>query len=330
MAEGRIRYHAAKRNRPRSHRRRRPRRAARRPSTDARRLRQSLERPPIADNERLCAHCSLAPVCLPEEVRQEREPEREPVAPVSARPRRRHAPRRLPRAPGRLSGRHPGRPAARPAGDANMPYGAVDTVLLHGFAQLTTQALRLCVEHGVGVHWLTTSGHHTASIVPTAGQVQRRIRQYRALTDEATCLRLAKALVHAKVEGQHRYLLRATSRRQRYAAGSPAPSDRDPGSPCVACNGAADRDSLRGHEGQAARALFPGSASCLGEQVPEELRSDDTQPASAAGPLQRPVELRLWPAAHGGDAGGAGRRAWSRPWVFSTRRGVRPIRSCST
>ena len=90
------------------------------------------------------------------------------------------------------------------------PIRGMDTVLLHGFTQLTTQALRRCVEHGVGVHWLTTTGYHIASIVPTAGQVQRRIRQYSALTDEATCLRLAKALVHAKIEGQHRYLLRAT------------------------------------------------------------------------------------------------------------------------
>src|SRR5205085_11087973 len=90
------------------------------------------------------------------------------------------------------------------------PIRGVDTLLLHGFAQVSTQALRKCVEHGVGVHWLTVTGYHTASLVPTAGQVQRRIRQYKALTDEATCLRLAKALAHAKVEGQHRYLLRAT------------------------------------------------------------------------------------------------------------------------
>ena len=41
----------------------------------ARELRQSTERPPIADNENLCRHCSLAPVCLPEEVRQDHEPE---------------------------------------------------------------------------------------------------------------------------------------------------------------------------------------------------------------------------------------------------------------
>src|SRR5439155_8529017 len=37
----------------------------------ARELRRSIERPPITDNEKLCRRCSLAPVCLPEEVRQE-------------------------------------------------------------------------------------------------------------------------------------------------------------------------------------------------------------------------------------------------------------------
>jgi CRISPR-associated protein Cas1 len=45
----------------------------------ARRLRESTERPPVAENERLCARCSLAPVCLPEEVRQAGDPAREPV-----------------------------------------------------------------------------------------------------------------------------------------------------------------------------------------------------------------------------------------------------------
>jgi CRISP-associated protein Cas1 len=39
----------------------------------ARVLRESIDRPPVTDNERLCAKCSLAPVCLPEETRFARE-----------------------------------------------------------------------------------------------------------------------------------------------------------------------------------------------------------------------------------------------------------------
>src|SRR3954447_9478748 len=46
---------------------------------EARRLRESTERPPVTENERLCVRCSLAPVCLPEETRQAEEPGREPV-----------------------------------------------------------------------------------------------------------------------------------------------------------------------------------------------------------------------------------------------------------
>jgi CRISPR-associated protein Cas1 len=142
---------------------------------------------------------------------------------------------------------------------------------LHGFAQVTTQALRKCVEHGVGIHWLTTSGYHTASLVPTAGQVQRRIRQYRALADEATCLRLAKALVHAKVEGQHRYLLRATR------GGTATRQDLVPALSGIqdalrATADAGDRDTLRGHEGRASVHYFEGLRAVVGERVPEELR----------------------------------------------------------
>src|SRR5262249_49648180 len=208
IAEGRIRYHAANVSV------RVPidddaRADLRQAIAEARRLRESVERPPITDNERLCARCSLAPVCLPEEVRQEREPERDPVRlfPPDRDGTTLHV---------MAQGAHVGcsgdslvvRPRDQP--ESKHPIRAVETLLIHGFAQVTTQALRKCVEHGVGVPWLTTSGYPLASLTATAGQVQRRIRQYRALTDEATCLRLAKVLVLAKVEGQHRYLLRAS------------------------------------------------------------------------------------------------------------------------
>jgi CRISPR-associated protein Cas1 len=148
----------------------------------------------------------------------------------------------------------------------------IETLLLHGFNQISTQAIRKCVEHGVGVHWLTVSGHHTASIVPTAGQVQRRIRQYKALTDPDVCLRLTKQLALAKVEGQYRYLLRATRgdeplRQQtlpQLGAIQPLLA-RIPDAP--------NADAVRGMEGTAAVSYFAGLREVLGPQVPEELRS---------------------------------------------------------
>lgn len=271
IPEGRIRYHAANV-------------AVRVPIDDAaradlvkalaeaRRLRESTDRPPIAENPRLCEKCSLAPVCLPEEVRQDREPERDPVRLF---PPDRDGTTVHVLAHGAQVGISGDTLVVRPreAPEVKYPARGVDTVLLHGFNQITTQAIRKCVEHGIGVHWMSTSGVHTASLVPTAGQVQRRIRQYKALTDEETCLRLAKQLARAKVEGQYRYLLRA-SRGDDEARGD-VQTSLDGIYPTL--NGladAADRDSLRGMEGSAAVHYFAGLRKLLGPQVEETLRSD--------------------------------------------------------
>ena len=175
----------------------------------ARELRETVERPPIATNERLCTRCSLAPVCLPEEVRHHQKPDHETV--------RLYPPDRSGTtlhvvSQGTMVGRSGNSLAVRPreAPESKHPIRGLDAVVLHGFSQMSTQAIRLCVDEEVGLHWMTTSGGHIASLVSTAGQVQRRIRQYRALVDELLCLRLTRALVLAKVEGQHRYLLRAS------------------------------------------------------------------------------------------------------------------------
>jgi CRISPR-associated protein Cas1 len=237
---------------------------------EARRLRTSVERPPVTENERLCARCSLAPVCLPEEVRHEREPEREPIRlfPADRDGATLHVVSQ-----GAQVGCSYDSLVIRPRDQPETKHAirGVETVLVHGFAQISTQAIRRCVEHGVGIHWLTTGGWHTASLVPTAGQVQRRIRQYRALTDESVCLGLARRLVHAKVEGQHRYLLRASRGDDSRAAIQPnlnAIQDA-----LRAIPQGTDRDNLRGHEGTAAVQYFEGLRHLLGAQVHEDLRS---------------------------------------------------------
>ena len=68
VPEGRVRYHATNKTvrvAVDDAARRRLRAAVAR----ARELSRSLQRPPVTDNENLCAKCSLAPVCLPEESR---------------------------------------------------------------------------------------------------------------------------------------------------------------------------------------------------------------------------------------------------------------------
>jgi CRISPR-associated protein Cas1 len=237
----------------------------------ARRIRESDERPPVAENERLCIRCSLAPICLPEETRQTERPDREPIRLFP--PDRDGASLHVV-TPGARVGRSgetllvtppDGAPASRHA------INEIDSLLLHGQAQVTTQALSLCADREIPVHWISTSGHHVASLTATAGQVRRRLRQYRALTDEATCLRLAKALARAKVEGQHRYLLRA-SRGDADARGAMLPDLIPIRAALAQIEGVADRDSLRGMEGSAAVGYFRGLAKLLSPSVPDSLR----------------------------------------------------------
>jgi len=271
IPEGRIRYHAANVT-------------VRVPIDDAARvdlraavelahqLRESVERPPIAENARLCEKCSLAPVCLPEEVRQDREPEHDPVRLF---PQDRDGTTLHVVAQGTSIGVSADSIVVKPreGSDTKHPARGIDTLLIHGYNQISTQAIRKCVEHGIGVHWLSVSGHHTASLVPTAGQVQRRIRQYQALTNEAICLQLAQRLASAKVEGQYRYLMRAS--RGEDETRSAIQKSLDAIQPLLAQIPTVDnRDSLRGLEGSAAVHYFASLRQLLRPQVPDELRAD--------------------------------------------------------
>lgn len=271
IPEGRIRYHAANVTVrvPIDDEARGDLRAA---IEEARQLRESVDRPSITENPRLCEKCSLAPVCLPEEVRHDREPERDPTRlfPPDRDGTTLHVVGQ---------GTTVGISAdsivlkTRDGPDSKLPARGVDTVLLHGFNQISTQAIRKCVEHGIGVHWLTASGYHTASLVPTAGQVQRRIRQYEALTVEATRLRLSRQLAAAKVEAQYRYLMRASrgDGGNRSAIKGPLTGLQMLLAQISKC---LSSDALRGLEGAAAAHYFAALRQLLGPQVHIELQAD--------------------------------------------------------
>ena len=236
----------------------------------ARALRETTERPPITDNERLCVRCSLAPVCLPEEVRQNEQPEHEPLRLF---PQDRDGTSLHVLTHGASVGRSRSELVVRTSDDdapVKRPIREIDAVLLHGYSQITTQAVNLCIDNDVAVHWLTTSGRHIASLTSTAGQVQRRVRQYRALADEANCLRLARALVRAKVEGQHRYLLRG-SRGDSGERDAMLPHLVPLRNALASIEQASDRDSLRGLEGSAAVGYFQGLSHLINSSVPESL-----------------------------------------------------------
>lgn len=269
VPEGRVRYHADNATV------RVPIDAAARAELDraigrAQELRAQLSRPPVTDNPNLCLRCSLAPVCLPEEGRLARDPAWHPVRlfPPQVEGQTVHV----------VSPRSRVRRAAQTlvvdgadGAERQFPIHEVAAVVLHGNAQMTTQALHLCATAEVPVHWLTTGGRYLAGLATGAGAVQRRLRQYQALADPGVRLRLARRLALARVEGQLRYLLRATRGR----------GERDPAlrqtiaamrEQAQGIPRAEGVDTVRGHEGAAARAYFERLGDLLAPAVGAEFR----------------------------------------------------------
>lgn len=267
----------------------------------ARSLQASIERPPVTTNERLCVKCSLAPVCLPEEARLLRDSSlstasktsREALSQFSGDESSEEATSTTQRSTLRLfpadddrsvlhvmtQGSSVGRSgdrlkvSVRDEPDQLRPVHEIGQIVLHGFTQITTQALRLCAEHNIGVHWLTMGGTHIGSWSAGSGSVQRRIRQYKALTDEAFCLALAKRLVEARVRGQLSFVLRASrdAGREAEELKDAILSIRKLLSPLKR---AESIDSLRGYEGSIGAHYFRALPYLVKPDVGEAMRPD--------------------------------------------------------
>jgi CRISP-associated protein Cas1 len=175
--------------------------------SQARELRTSNFRPPVTENERLCARCSLAPVCLPEEARLSHDREWQPIRLFPADDEREvlHI-----LEPGTCVGRsgdqlkvsRKGQPAQK------MAIRQVSQVVLHSYSQISTQALYFCKEFDVGVHLVSGGGRYIGSFDQRQGSIQRRIRQYGALSEAEFCLSLAKQLVQCRGQSQRKFLMR--------------------------------------------------------------------------------------------------------------------------
>lgn len=258
----------------------------------ARQLRAVTTRPAVATNENLCRRCSLSVVCLPEEERLAtstipigadddtlEEPTREIIE--KAEPHRR-VPTLFPSNRERQT-LHVASPRAYVSrnGEAlvitieeakqTVPIQEIDAMVIHGYGQVTTQAIHLCASHGVAIEWLTTGGRFAAGTTATHGRVHQRIRQYQALTQPDLCLRLARHLVHAKIESQLRYVLRCTRGEpdRREQCQSPIETMRQSLRQVDTANSA---DSLRGLEGIAAKNYFQTLGVVVNSTVAEELR----------------------------------------------------------
>lgn len=170
-------------------------------------LRLSTHRPPVAENERLCARCSLAPVCLPEEARLAHDREWQPVR-LFPEDDDRQALHIL--EPGTAIGRSGEQLKITRRGQPieKIPARQIGQVVLHSYSQISTQALHFCAAQEIGVHFISGGGRYLGSFDSRQGSIQRRIRQYAALSNPEICLELARKLVHCRGQGQRKFLMR--------------------------------------------------------------------------------------------------------------------------
>ncbi len=233
----------------------------------ARELSLFLERPPVTDNENLCAKCSLSPVCLPEESRLAAAIDMADDTATASKPRR-----LFPKDDARRVLHVVNRDAqVKRSGlqlvvrnskgeEKKFPGMDVGAVVLHGSAQITSQAIQFAVANDIAVHWMSGGGWYVGGVAPPAG-VQRRLRQYQALQDADLRLRLSQRLSEAKIENQLRFITRQSrTRNARDKVEKFLKAMRNQLREARCC---ADTDVLRGCEGIAARNYFSALALLL-------------------------------------------------------------------
>lgn len=227
----------------------------------AKELRAALEAavlpPPLVDSPR-CNGCSLAPICLPDELEMlQHAPEDWTATPAEERLTRRLVPARDDLLPLHVvtqgarvgvSG-HELVVSAKGEELGRAPIPQTSQVGLFGNIQVSTQALRVLLSEGKPVAFHSRGGwfYGYAGAVPH-GNVFVRRAQYRAAEDPERKLAIVRRLITAKLRNQ-RTLLRRNSEEQEHAlARLEAAAD--------SAGEAASVDEARGHEGDGAAAYF--------------------------------------------------------------------------
>lgn len=205
-------------------------------------------------NDPKCLGCSLQPICLPDEVNQQRAADTsDEITPRKIWPPRDEGIHVV----GQTHGMKIGvRGLSMRVSDKDgktvreVPLANVESLSLLGSVQISTQAVQVLADRGIPIAYLSAAGRLVAMIDPL-DSVSATVRraQIKALERPKTCLDLARALVSAKISNQRTLLLR------NHAALPDGVSDQ-----LAAEAEAAERggtmDGLRGHEGKAAALYF--------------------------------------------------------------------------
>jgi CRISPR-associated endonuclease Cas1/CRISPR-associated protein Cas4 len=215
--------------------------------------------PPLVDSPK-CTKCSLAGICLPDEVAFFRRG-------LAPRPLNPSADTALP-----LYVQEPGARVTKSgetlvveaeAGKTEVAIGDVSELVLHGPISLTTPAIGALLREEIPVTWASSGGWVLGHTVSTGHRnVAIRIEQFRAAFDERRCLAFARSLVVAKIRNSRVFL------RRNFKAGDEA--ERDAALEALArladrAAHAVTENELLGFEGEAAARYFRLFATMFGE-----------------------------------------------------------------
>ena len=173
----------------------------------AQHLQTSTTRPLVTTNENLCTRCSVAEVCLPEATRLIQGNSEQPLRLFPQDDERQiiHVTEA-----GTSIGKNGEqiKITKRDGTTSLLPSRQVGQLVLHGYVQISTQAMYFCADQSIGVHFISGRGRYIGSFDTRQGNVQRRIQQYQALTQPNQCLQLARQLVTCRGQSQRKFLMR--------------------------------------------------------------------------------------------------------------------------
>lgn len=201
-------------------------------------------------NDPRCPRCSLQPICLPDEVNQQRDPEVQPRKIWPPRDDGIHLVAQVNGAKIGIRGQSL-RITDKDGGlMKELPLANIESLSLLGAVQISTQAVQVLAENGIPISYLSPIGRLLAIIEPyDSVSAEIRRQQVRRFDQPEDVLQLARTLVAAKISNQRTLLMRNHT-------SLPASVPNDLAHQAHKAAQASSLDALRGHEGQAASLYF--------------------------------------------------------------------------
>lgn len=175
----------------------------------------------------------------------------------------------------------------------SVPIHRVDSVAVFGSVMVSPGAMELCAQAGAPLTFLSETGRLVARVdAPQSGGVVLRRRQYRAADDAALSHRWARGIVSGKLHNARALLLRAA----RQSQDADEVAELTEAAKALAgvlgrLTAAPDVDSVRGHEGEGARAYF----ACFDRMVRQQRQAFKFEGRNRRPPLDPMNSLLSFP-----------------------------------